>query len=147
MAEKDYWWRQEHSSLSLEKWFNRMEEHAPQDLAIQYEQLAEPQGVMGVGDTPSSVTHVAGVPLGMADQGIPPSNKFLYKATVISNSDVPALLGLQSMLSSICIMDLRPGKMHIYTMKDPAAMEIKYVAEKSGEVGRLKWREQSLGTI
>ena len=84
--------------------------------------------------------------MGMADQGIPPRDKLRYKATELSNSDVPALLGLQSMMSSNCIMDLRPGKMHMYTMEDPEAMEIKYVAEKAGKVRRLKWREQSLGT-
>ena len=64
----------------------------------------------------------------MADQRIKPSDNFRYKATVISNSDVPALLGLQSLMSSKCILDLRPGQMHMYTMEDPEAMDIKYVA-------------------
>ena len=134
-------------NLTGDTWLNRMEGHVPQDLPIHYERLEEPQGVMGVGDTPSSATHVAGVPLGMADQGIPPSDKFRYKATVISNSDVPALLGLQSMMSSTCILDLRPGKMHMYTMEDPEAMEIKYVPEKACKVGRLKMERATSGHI
>ena len=51
------------------------------------------------------------------------------------------------MLSSNCILDLRPGKMHMYTMKDPQSMEIKYVAEKAGEVGRLKMERAKSGHI
>ena len=74
----------------------------------------------------------------MADQGIEPDDNFRYKATVITNSDVPALLGLESMMASNCILDLRPGKMHMYTAEDISALEINYVPGKEHLVGRLK---------
>ena len=97
-------------NLTGDAWLHRMSEHLPKELPIQYEELQEPQGVMGVGQHASTATHVAAVPMGMAEQGIEPDENFKYKATVITNSDVPALLGLQSMIASNCILDLRPGK-------------------------------------
>ena len=115
-----------------------MSGHLPKELPIQYEELPEPQGVMGVGQNASTATHVAAVPVGMADQGIEPDESFKYKATVITNSDVPALLGLQSMIASNCVVDLRPGKMHMYTAEDASAIEIKFAPKKEHMVGRLK---------
>ena len=93
---------------------------------------------MGVGKHASTATHVAAVPVGMADQGIEPDENFRYKATTITNSDVPALLGLQSMMASNCILYLRPGKMHMHNAEDANALEIKYVSKKEHLVGRLK---------
>ena len=131
-------------NLTGDSWLQRMEGHVPKNLPIHYEELPEPQGVMGVGKHASTATHVAAVPVGMADQGIEPDENFRYKATVITNSDVPALLGLQSMMASNCILDLRPGKMHMYTAEDANALEIKYVSKKEHLVGRLKcpWHNQ-----
>ena len=126
-------------NLTGDSWVHRMEGHVPKSLPIHYEELPEPQGVMGVGKHASTATHVAAVPVGMADQGIEPDENFRYKATVITNSDVPALLGLQSMMASNCILDLRPGKMHMYTAEDATALEIKYVSKKEHLVGRLNW--------
>ena len=74
----------------------------------------------------------------MADQGIEPDKSFRCKATVITGSDVPALLGLQSMTASNCILDLRPGKMHMYTSEMADAAEIKCAPNKEHYVGRLK---------
>ena len=125
-------------NLTGDSWVHRMEAHVPKDMPIHYDELEEPQGVMGVGKHASTATHVAAVPVGMADQGIPPDDTFRYKATAIPNSDVPALLGLNSMTASNGILDLRPGKMHFYTMEDPSALEIKYVPGKEHLVGRLK---------
>ena len=113
-------------NLTGDLWLQRMKEHVPENMPIHYEELSEPQGVMGVGQHASTATHVAAVPVGMADQGIEPDESFRYKATVITDSDVPALLGLQSMMASNCILDLRPGKMHMYTTEDANALEIKY---------------------
>ena len=125
-------------NLTGDKWVHRMATHVPEDMPIQYEKLQEPQGVMGVGKESSTATHVASVPVGMADQDIEPDDSFRYKATVISGSDVPALLGLNSMTASNGILDLRPGKMHFYTCEDPDAIEIKYTPGKEHLVARLK---------
>ena len=124
-----------------------MKEHVPENMPIHYEELSEPQGVMGVGQHASTATHVAAVPVGMADQGIEPDDDFRYKATVITNSDVPALLGLQSMMASNCILDLRPGKMHMYTTEDANALEIKYAPKKEHLVGRLKMARAQSGHL
>ena len=125
-------------NLTGDSWLHRMEGHVPENLPIQCEELPEPQGVMGVGKHASTATHVAAVPVGMADQGIEPDENFRYKATAITNSDVPALLGLQSMMASNCILDLRPGKMHMYTAEDADALEIRCATKKEHLVGRLK---------
>ena len=125
-------------NLTGDAWVQRMEGHVPKNLPIHYDELPEPQGVMGVGKHASTATHAASVPVGMSDQGIEPDENFRYKATAITNSDVPALLGLQSMMASNCILDLRPGKMHMYTAEDANALEIKYVSKKEHLVGRLK---------
>ena len=93
---------------------------------------------MGVGKQASTATHVTSVPMGMADQGIVPDESFRYKATVISNSDVPALLGLRSMMASNTILDLRPGEMYMYTAENPSALEVRRVPTKEHLVGRLK---------
>ena len=124
-----------------------MSGHLPKELPIQYEELQEPQGVMGVGQHASTATHVAAVPVGMADQGIEPDDNFKYKATVITNSDVPALLGLQSMIASNCILDLRPGRMHMYTTEDASAIEIKFAPKKEHKVGRLKMATAQSGHL
>ena len=93
---------------------------------------------MGVGKESSTATHVASVPVGMADQDIEPDDNFRYKATVIAGSDVPALLGLNSMTASNGILDLRPGKMHLYACEDPDAIEIRIKPGKEHLVARLK---------
>ena len=134
-------------NLTGDEWLHRMSEHLPRNLPIKYEELPEPQGVMGVGQNASTVTHVASVPVGMADQGIPPDENFKYKATVITNSDVPALLGLQSMIASNCVLDLRHGKMHMYTAEDPNAIEIKFAPNMEHKVGRLKMATAQSGHL
>ena len=93
---------------------------------------------MGVGQSASTATHVISVPMGMAVQGIAPDENFRYKATAISNSEVPALLGLRSMMASNTILDLRPGKMYMYTAEDASALEVRSVPTKAQLVGRLK---------
>lgn len=134
-------------NLTGDSWLQRMEGHVPENMPIHYERLSEPQGVMGVGQNASTATHVAAVPVGMADQGIEPDESFRYKATVITDSDVPALLGLQSMMASNCILDLRPGKMHMYTAEDADAIEIKYTPDKEHLVGRLKMARAQSGHL
>ena len=134
-------------NLTGDAWLHRMSEHLPKELPIQYEELQEPQGVMGVGQHASTATHVAAVPMGMAEQGIEPDENFKYKATVITNSDVPALLGLQSMIASNCILDLRPGKMHMYTSEDANAIEITFSPKNGHKVGRLKMAKAQSGHL
>ena len=64
-------------NLTGDSWLHRMEDHVPENMPIHYEKkLPEPQGVMGVGQNASTATHVAAVPVGMADQGIEPDESF-----------------------------------------------------------------------
>ena len=114
-----------------------MEKHVPEDLPINYDKLPEPQGVMGVGQNASTATHIAAVPVGMADQGIEPDDGFRYKSTAITNSDVPALLGLQSMIASNFVLGLRSKTMHMYTADDADAIEIRVAPNRKHLVGRL----------
>ena len=47
-----------------------------------------------------------------------------YRATVLPNSEVPALLGLSAMEKSKAILDLRHGKLHMWTANNLDDIEI-----------------------
>ena len=57
-------------NLTGDSWLHRMAGHIPKNLPIQYAEPPEPQGVMGVGKHASTATHVAAVPVGMADRAL-----------------------------------------------------------------------------
>ena len=75
-----------------------MEQKLPEGSQASYGDLAIPQNVMGVGKETDIATKMISMPIGLTtSNGGVNAN---YKATVLPNSDVPALLGLNCMQKS-----------------------------------------------
>ena len=60
-----------------------------------------------------------------------------YSATVLPNSAVPALLGLQAMEQSKAILDLRKGKLCMWTSDNLDDIEIRIKKGREGNVVQL----------
>ena len=77
---------------------------------------------MGVGKEPDVATKTVTMPVGLptADGSVNAN----YKATVLPNSEVPALLGLSCMQKSKAILDLRHDKLHMWTSNNLDDIEI-----------------------
>ena len=52
-------------NLTGDAWAQRMEAHLPAALPAEYEELSVPQGILGVGETPSKATQEATMPMGL----------------------------------------------------------------------------------
>ena len=55
-------------SLTGDAWSERMETHLPANMPAEYEELAVPQGILGVGETPSKATQEVAMPIGLLNQ-------------------------------------------------------------------------------
>ena len=60
-----------------------------------------------------------------------------YKATVLPNSEVPALLGLSCMQKSKAILDLRHDKLHMWTANNLDDIEIRVKPGREQNVVRM----------
>ena len=110
-------------NLTGDSWTNRMEQRLPDGKLPTYDDLEIPQNVMGVGKEPDVATKSISMPIGLttADGGVHAN----YKATVLPNSDVPALLGLNCMQQSKAILDLRQDKLHMWIANNLDDLEIR----------------------
>ena len=97
-------------------------QNLPEESKVSYGDLEIPQNVMGVGKEADVATKMVNMPIGLAtaDGGV----NAHYKATVLPNSDVPALLGLNCMQQSKAILDLREDKCHMWIANNLDDLEI-----------------------
>ena len=114
-------------NLTGDSWTNRMEavvaqQDLPSESQLSYGDLEIPQNVMGVGKEADVATKMVNMPIGLttADGGVNAN----YTATVLPNSDVPALLGLNCMQKSKAILDLREDKCHMWIANNLDDLEI-----------------------
>ena len=82
-----------------------------------FDKLAKPQSVDGIGNGSSGCSSTVTVPIATADH-----RRTDYTATVIDNSPVPSLLGLDSMTRQRVLLDLINDK---YVMIGPGGFELK----------------------
>ena len=85
-------------NLTGDAWADRMDQRLPAGKESKYGNSEIPQNAMGVGKEPDVATKAVWMPIGVttADGAV----DAIYSATVLPNSEVPALLGLSSMQAS-----------------------------------------------
>ena len=110
-------------NLTGDSWTSRMEQRLPDGKESTCDNLEIPQNVMGVGKEPDVATKTITMPIGLttADGSVHAN----YKATVLPNSDAPALLGLSCMQKSKAILDLRQDKLHMWIAHNLDDLEIR----------------------
>ncbi len=86
-----------------------------------------PRTVGGVGKESPTISQNITLPV-----HIPGWGADWFSGDLIPDSNVPALMGMDTMTRWNCILDLRPGRMHMYTSDDPSDLNIQTKNNGSG---------------
>ena len=132
-------------NLTGDSWTRRMDQRLPYGMSPEYNKLETPQSVMGVGKEPDVATKSILMPIGLTTTDGAMHAK--YSATVLPDSDVPALLGLNCMQQSKAILDLRPNHEHMWIANNLDDIEIRIKPGREGEVTKIPMMKAPSGHL